>query len=183
MKEFPSVSARAGFTLMEMIIVIGVTMILSGLILGYSRSSEKQISLYKDQAAIVGFLNEAKSLAIQKYNQPGTAGYIACAFGVHFETTNIFAIFQDLEPGNVCPKNRTYAYDANANPTELINSSTLDTGIIFSDLSGGSSLDIEFIAPELTVTSTIANPSVTLRTTSGISARIEVGAGGQIVTQ
>ena len=131
----------------------------------------------------MGFLNEAKSLAIQKYNQPGTTGYIACAFGVHFETANTFVIFQDLEPGDVCPRSRTYAYNAGADPTELIKSATLDSGISFSDLSGGSSLDIEFIAPEVTVTSTVVNPSVTLRTVSGISARIEVGSGGQIVTQ
>ncbi len=90
-----------GFTLIELMVVIAVMASLSGILLTYSRASEVQIAMDKDQAVIAGMFYRAKSLAIEKLNSNPDA----CGFGVHAvknPTGNAtFTIFQDLiDPAN-----------------------------------------------------------------------------------
>jgi type II secretory pathway pseudopilin PulG len=165
-----------GFTLIETVVVVAITMILSGIVLAYSRSTERQILLYRDQAFIVGVINRAKSLAVQKYHETQLSGRVNCAFGVHFAPPRSFILFQDLDQGS-CPANRTYAYDQG----EEIQTLSLDNHLQF-DMQ--SNLDILFIPPELQATTT--NPTgfpvtIVIKTNDDTRrATTTVSAAGQI---
>lgn len=73
---------RRGFTLIEVVIVIGITAFLSALLLTYNRSSDIQIVLSVERAKVVGFLNRAKVFALERNLAKG--GENVCAFGVNF---------------------------------------------------------------------------------------------------
>ena len=82
-----------GFTMIEILVVISIMILLSSLLILYSRTGENQIILFRDQSRLITSLNMAKSLSIQRFN----ASSPSCAFGVHFsKTENAFLIFRDL---------------------------------------------------------------------------------------
>ncbi len=89
---FPFVSSR-GFTLVELLIVIGIMTLLSTMAILYSRTGERQIILFQEQIKVLNTLSRAKSLSIAtfvKYDD-------TCGFGVHFDgSDNSFRIFRDL---------------------------------------------------------------------------------------
>jgi type II secretory pathway pseudopilin PulG len=69
----------SGFTLVETLVVIGIVMIMTTTLIAYTRSSGKQITLYTEQARLIGLLNRAKSLALQRESAEHY-----CAYGVRF---------------------------------------------------------------------------------------------------
>jgi prepilin-type N-terminal cleavage/methylation domain-containing protein len=180
--------STAGFTLIETLVVVAITLILSGLAVTYSRSGERQVVLYKDQAVVVGVINQAKSFAAQKYRDPGIAGdYEFCAFGVHFESgSRDFVLFQDLGAGTCVydPNNANYRYDAGADPSEAISTHSLDSRLEFGNLPDGS-LDVFFIPPDITASSSTDLPvSITIKTIDGeLEVVTTFAPGGQIITE
>lgn len=177
---------ESGFTLIETAVVMGIVIFLSAMALTYNRASERQLAVFKDQAMIVGLLNRAKSLAIQKYRNPDIIGKTSCAFGVHFSSVAPqLTLFQDLGDVYPCSSDDTnYRYDSVSSPPEKIESFNLDPRIVFSGLPGGG-LDILFIPPELNVTSTLDLPAaVVLETTDGqLTTTITISVGGQIISE
>lgn len=81
-----------GFSLVEVVVVIGITAILMAMSLGYNRDSERQIILFSEQAKVAGIFERAKTLALTRYKE-GSADF--CGFGVYFDTGNVFKIFGD----------------------------------------------------------------------------------------
>ena len=85
---------QSGFTLVEVLVVISITVLLSAVLIVYNRSGESQIVLLKEQAKIIGILLRAKNLALQIYSPDG--GGVVCGYGVHFDVAkNEFLIFKD----------------------------------------------------------------------------------------
>lgn len=175
-----------GFTFVETMIVLSITILLSTIAITYNRSSERQIALFKDQSVMVGFLNRAKSLTIQKYRDPALpANYFFCAFGVHFDDlARNFVVFRDLGDGGCNSTQTNYRYDPSAVPSELIDDFSLDSRVEFFGLPPGG-LDILFIPPDLNVTSTVPLPAtITLITKDGrLTAPTTVESAGQIITE
>lgn len=67
---------RKGFTLVEVLVVIGITTLLSGVILSYTSSSRDQVALYVEEAKLAQTISRAKSLAIATYGHlPAPCGY------------------------------------------------------------------------------------------------------------
>lgn len=96
--EFVELNNEEGFTLVEAVVVVSITAVLMTMSLVYTRSSEKRVSLFTEQAKVVGVLERAKALAIQKYR--GSDENV-CAFGVVFDkTANKMIIFKDLNCDN-----------------------------------------------------------------------------------
>lgn len=90
-----------GFTLIEMLVIISVTIILSAILIGYSREAGRQLLLVNNQAKLVSLIARAKSLSTSTFLQdplpagpsdPKTCGYGAHLAGVSGE---IF-IFRDM---------------------------------------------------------------------------------------
>lgn len=176
-----------GFTLVEAMIAVAITMVLSTMLLTYNRSSEKQIVLFRDQAVLVGFLNRAKALAVEKFNKEPRV----CAFGLYFppDSPREFILFQDLQPegsepvfgcrdeeGNV---NTNLRYDAG----EKLESFKIDERLNFVDVP--SELNILFVPPELSVISSAALPvEIKIGVSGGANfALVIVGEVGQITAQ
>ncbi|MEK7464328.1 MAG: prepilin-type N-terminal cleavage/methylation domain-containing protein, partial [Patescibacteria group bacterium] len=55
-------SNRDGFSIVELMVVVAITMLLSGFALSYNKSGLRQIALSRDQSVVVGALQRAKSL-------------------------------------------------------------------------------------------------------------------------
>jgi len=88
-----------GFTLIEMLVVIGVIGVLTAILIGYSRQSSRNLALTSSQAKALSLFSRAKFLSIETFfdqldNPPDDLRI--CAYGVHVdqETGEIF-IFQD----------------------------------------------------------------------------------------
>jgi prepilin-type N-terminal cleavage/methylation domain-containing protein len=87
--------SRKGFTLVEVIIVIGITTVLAGLILTYTSDSRDQVAMYVEEAKLAQTISRAKALSITTFNQPGGRAEIPCGYGVFFnydaQTYNLFS--------------------------------------------------------------------------------------------
>lgn len=70
----------AGFTFIELIVVIAITGMLSGILIIYSTRSRSQITLYVEAAKVTQILMRAKSLALSTYSLP----VVPCGYGVSF---------------------------------------------------------------------------------------------------
>lgn len=173
---------NAGYSLVELLIVVGITIFLSGVILAYNRSSERQIVLYRDQALIIGLLNRAKSLAAQKFNPTGSPTDTPCAFGLHFdEASKNFYLFQDIGSGG-CDTPRAVGFDGEES-AELIETFSLDGRLEFSDIPAGG-FDVMFVAPDLNVSTTLFSGfpiTVNIRVFGEtLEAPITISSAGQI---
>jgi prepilin-type N-terminal cleavage/methylation domain-containing protein len=174
-----------GFTLIETLVTISITLVLSGLAIAYNRSSERQIVIYKDQATVIGILNRARSLTAQKYRDPSNPSHITCAFGLHIEPdSRNFVLFQDLGEGGCGPGAANYRYDSGASPSEALETFSLDPRLRFDGVPI-SGLDIFFIPPDITASSSTDLPvAFTIGTNDGqFAVTTTVAAGGQIVTE
>lgn len=84
--------SESGFTLIEMLVVVSITALLSSVLIIYSRIGERQILLLREQAKIVNMILKSKSLALQTY----VTGEKVCGYGVHFEEPRSAILFKDL---------------------------------------------------------------------------------------
>jgi len=73
-------AVRSGFTLVELLVVAGITAFLAGMLLVYGSSGREQTTLYVEQAKIVQIIARAKSLAVSTLNRTSAP----CGYGVAF---------------------------------------------------------------------------------------------------
>ncbi len=79
-----------GFTVLEILITIGVTAILATYLITFTHSGRDQVALYVDQSKITQVILRAKTLTLATYTSPRPV----CGYGVHFfEGTNRYSIF------------------------------------------------------------------------------------------
>lgn len=84
-----------GFTLVELIVVISLTLLFVGASVSYNRTSDKLISIYREQGKIVSKIQQAKSLALSTYL--GKEGGIGCGWGVHLDSSKSqIIVFKDI---------------------------------------------------------------------------------------
>lgn len=87
-----SLLRQHGFTMVEILIVIGVLVVLSTLLLVYGRVGESQIVLFKEQAQLLSVIYRAKALSIETFSDPSPP----CGFGVHFDLPGSYIIWADV---------------------------------------------------------------------------------------
>ncbi|KKU19686.1 MAG: hypothetical protein UX31_C0019G0013 [Candidatus Nomurabacteria bacterium GW2011_GWA1_46_11] len=96
---------RKGFTLIEIVVVMGVVAVLSSLMLGYSQRNSKQVLLATSQAKLASIFARAKFLSIQSFFYSGPRNEIICGHGVGIDTdTKKIFIFQDIIDEGPCSK-------------------------------------------------------------------------------
>jgi prepilin-type N-terminal cleavage/methylation domain-containing protein len=71
---------RRGFTLIEVVIVVGISVLLTSVVLTYSSSGRDQVYLGIQKAQVAQIISKAKSLTVSTYNQPN----VPCGYGVYF---------------------------------------------------------------------------------------------------
>jgi len=87
---------RSGFTLLEMLVSTGILIILSGIMVGYSRSAYSGLELTNKQYEMLALLFNSKSLSQSFVLNPPPSKQI-CAYGVHIDRFgNKAFVFQDL---------------------------------------------------------------------------------------
>lgn len=75
---------RRGFTLIEVVIVVGISVLLTSVVLTYSSSGRDQVYLGIQKAQVAQVISKAKSLTVSTYNQPD----VPCGYGVWFDYPN-----------------------------------------------------------------------------------------------
>lgn len=124
-----------GFTIIEILVSLGIMAFLTSLLLLYSRTGERQIALFKEQAGLISAVLRAKSLAIQTFSEQAPA----CGYGIHFSAAdNNFTLFKDSAP-NCEEANKAY------DPGEALETHDLPTDLKFSQLD---LTDVVFIPPD-----------------------------------
>jgi prepilin-type N-terminal cleavage/methylation domain-containing protein len=99
--------SRAGFTLLEMLVVIGITTLLSVVAISYTKIGQNGVALTVETSKIAELILQAKELAINTYGTT-ESGAKACAFGVHFDFTDptnpTYSLFAySVDGGLLCP--------------------------------------------------------------------------------
>ena len=168
---------KKGFTLIEILIMLGIMSMLSGVMLVYSRSSEKLVVLAREQARIISLMARAKSFSLQTYID----GTSACGYGIHIDKgENAIIVFRDLDAD--CPESdNIYAADSDESVEKFILSK--DVRIKSSDAT-----DILFIPPDpqVVIDNNPVNErvNIVLETSDGNSqVVIKMNSSGQITTQ
>jgi len=161
-----------GFTLIEMLVIIGTLALISAFLIINVRSNEQQIILFREQAKIVNILSRAKSLTIATFGKAG----VPCGYGVHFEAPSTFLLFKDLAANCQASDKRYSGGD------EIYESFQLDAALIFDTLTLS---DVTFTPPDPSVAITPSQDEATIvikAIRTGASATIKVNSAGQIST-
>ncbi len=164
---------RKGFTLIELLVVVAVLTVLSAVLIQYSRTGERQLILFREQAKLIGALSRSKSLALSTFIRPD----VPCGYGLHFVAPRTYTLFSDLSP-DCATSDRVYS-----GADEDVTVYDLDPSVQFADLPVS---DILFIPPDPRVVMTPAQQSadITLETIDGTASMIvRINSAGQITTQ
>jgi type II secretory pathway pseudopilin PulG len=178
---------RSGFTLIEILVIITMLSLLSGILVIYNRSTERQILLFREQAKIINLILRAKSLALSTYTKSGSP----CAYGIHLDQANKeLRIFQDLDANgttadcttadNLYDPNSMYAAQENLDPPAI---EKLDAQVSFLDPLRVT--DVTFIPPnpDVIITPDPApsnEASIEIVAAGGISKKIKINRFGQV---
>ena len=89
----------SGFTLIEMLVTLGIITALSAMVLGYSRKSETIAHLVREGDRIVFELRRAQNQAMLMLQQDSESKQV-CGWGIHIDQANLpqeqFFLFADL---------------------------------------------------------------------------------------
>lgn len=95
--------ASRGFTMTEVIVVVGILMLLLTVGVGYTQKGGKQIVLFREHAQLTQQILRARSFATQKL-RPGDE--TVCGYGIKILNESEYALFKDVGAG-ACPSNGT----------------------------------------------------------------------------
>ena len=174
---------RRGFTLIEILVIIGIITILTSFLILYSRTGENQILLLREKAKVINNILRAKAMALNLVVESEPA----CGFGVHFEESRYF-IFRDsaLDPREcfIDSEHRRYSGEQSGEmlTDEIFN---LDSSLRFSRLAV---TDVFFRPPQpeafLDGEQTLPEAEIILATQDNRSSvRIIINNAGQISSE
>ena len=139
-----NIKNNKGFTVVELIVTIGVIAVLAGYLIVYNKNSQAQIILSLEQAKLVGALNIAKSLTLSTYIE----NFSSCGYGVYINySNNSYEIFKYGQPPNcgVIASSSLSSILSNSSYTK-IKTTNLPKEVVF-DNSGSNKLDAIFFIP------------------------------------
>lgn len=167
-----------GFTLAELLIIVGIIVLMTSLLVLNNRTGQKQIILYREQAHFVEEILRARSLAIQKFADPNV---FICAYGLRILDPSSFVLFKNLPRAD-----KTCGTPAYGNLSEDVESFMLDPSVQFDTNPGFT--EVAFLPPDPKVyfngSLAIGEEEVDLKLpATGRTVKIKINAGGQIVTE
>lgn len=182
-------ASTRGFTLIEMIVVIGITAIMSSILVGYSREGNRQLILTNTEAKLISLANRAKFLSIETFFEntgAGSDGRIVCAYGVKVDRSarEIF-IFQDR--ASVCPANNEYDSGVDIRLNSELDSIRLDPASV--SMTDATNLNtVMFIPPDpdIIINNNTSNQSASVviqLVGSSKSFKMSINKAGQIKTE
>jgi prepilin-type N-terminal cleavage/methylation domain-containing protein len=183
----------AGFTLIEVLVTLGVLAILSAVLVGYASESSRQTVMLITRERIIQLLARTRSLSTSTFlnnvstvNDPSIPK--TCGYGLHVDTANgeLF-IFRDMVKGVDCSSS-DYQYMPGTEDKQL--DSSLDAYKV--DLNrldfGGDLKDVVFVPPnpdiyingDVTGVVTKAEVNFKIKDTSGPLAEVNINNTGQV---
>ena len=176
--------ACKGFTLVEVLVTIGILAILLSTMVGITRTGDQQVLLSKEQSLLLVALNRAKASALQTFFQPNHP----CGYGIFIDIANSsYTLFQDqpTNPTDCSTANNTF--DA---PGEILTLGTtpqiytLPPGVQFGPATNVSS--VIYIPPNPDVyinNGTLQVGIIMLQSINATAVRsIQINNAGQITT-
>ena len=137
---------NGGFTVIEMLVVLGVSAILSTMFIGYGSGLRGQLEVIQEEAKLIQTILRAKTFSIQAL--ANEEGVVACGYGVHIDNNNQeYFIFRKEKEMQDCDSRSDESYRW-ALPSEIVGErKKFDNKIIFD---GGSSniVDVVFLPPK-----------------------------------
>jgi prepilin-type N-terminal cleavage/methylation domain-containing protein len=128
---------RRAYTLIELIVVIAITGLISGIMLVYGGVGREQINLSLEAVKIAQMISRAKALAVATYTDPSSP----CGFGVHFDYSARKYSLRSYRTSPGCESVLGIASSA------VLNEFDLGTGLAWQR--GGDSIeDVVFIPPD-----------------------------------
>jgi prepilin-type N-terminal cleavage/methylation domain-containing protein len=178
---------NSGFTLIEVLIVIVVSVVLSTIAIGYSGIGRNQIALSVEATKVSQFILQARSLSIATY---GT-GTSTCAYGVAFNaaagTYSIFGYAPLGTPPAPCPgATSTNVLSLEKEYTDGTWNVHLQNGVVMSATSSDSLSAVLFYPPDpktffVCAGACVSSGKVYLSTADGSMSRtISVNSAGQV---
>lgn len=167
-----------GFTLIEMLVVLAIIVIITGIVIFNIGSEQQNSALLRSSQKLSLDLRRAQTFALSS-RVFKTLG-IPCGWGVHFNGlgSDSYVIFADLATDQNCSDRDFIRAASGSEDFENVN---LESGITVNSLSSGLS-DVVFTPPEPTVTFTPAQTSanVTLVNKNSTTRVITVNKTGFI---
>lgn len=171
---------QQGFSLMEMLVVIAITVLFLSMMLLYTRTGGQQIIIFREQANFIANIERARSNSVQRI-QP--SGQRVCGYGVSFSDPthpNTYVFFRALPDATNSCTNFSYSGDFEALETITVDSRIRVTHSV---------TDLLFVPPEPRVffdgTQSLGGEATFTFSVSGSSrpATVTINSGGQIVAR
>jgi len=161
------------FTLVELLVAVGIIILLTALVLPDYRAGERQFALQRSASKLAQDLRRAEEMAMSAKEPPTAPDTFKGAYGINFQTNSSnYILFADLDNDQI--------YDSG----EEIETLPLEKKVKISNLSPASPLTISFTPPDPTVN---INPSDSLVTitlsNNGQTKIIKVNKAGLIYVQ
>ncbi len=177
------IRARKGFTLVELLVTVGVTALLASYMILYGSVSRQQVSLSVETAKLAQVVSRAKSLSISTFNSENAL----CGYGVFFDYVDQKYYLRSYELKPDC-ESALRGDPVQLGVTYTLEAYSLVPEVSIRNASSNSLTDVIFIPPDpKTVTnidgivSSRASGAVYLRTADGQLQRvINVNSSGQI---
>lgn len=172
----------SGFTIIEMLVTVGVLTLLSGILIMYSKSGENASVLLRQGAKIVTDVNRVKNLAVTTATYTNEAGEIIhpCGYGVYFDNTsqpNRYIVYADISKNcKTSEHKRPTDGSSDVESIDLATSITIDTKTIES---------IFFLPPDPDIyfnPSNISEASISIKNLTGAKIEIKMSKAGQVST-
>lgn len=142
-------SKKEGFTLVEMLVVVGVTSVLASMFVSQSTILRDQVVLFKEEAQLVQSFFRAKTYSIQVLEEEEGGNKSGCGYGVYFENLgeeldgSYKIYFRKRNLDGTCPGGNEIKYNETTN-TVLKGSFSLDKKVF---LRADSARNFVFIPP------------------------------------
>jgi prepilin-type N-terminal cleavage/methylation domain-containing protein len=182
---------KTGFTLLELIVVVGIIALVSVVVLANYRTYNLDASLANNAYDLALTVRQTQLYGISVKETTAGSGQFQTGYGLHFSTkSNSYIVYQDVYDPLLLQ------YDSN-NATELVSVNQLPVGFTIQKIctvttissvlteqcvnatnTGTSFIDIEFIRPnpEAIITTNIPNPPATLVTYQPATMSTQYGA-------
>lgn len=168
------IKCTPGFTLIELMVTIGLTVILTSMLVLYNRTGERQLSLFAERAKILGVITQAKALSVQTLAEANSP----CGYGVYINpASKEYLLFRNGADKDSCRaikdqviiNQQQYTPNPPGAPRDTVvgNVHTLSNGVRFK---AGVPMTILFIPPDPT---TLFDPSTAVNANGELTVTVE----------